>query len=136
MKKIRRIPIVFLCCLILAACSDRPDNIPSDSEMVKVMADLEMAQAYLQNKGYTNNTPENRERILKYILEKNGMSREDFDSTIVWYGKHIDKYDELYAKVDKELARRESKISGNRIEVLTNDLWPYSRHLVISPKSS
>lgn len=136
MKIGMRHSIFLLAALILFACSDRPDNIASDSEMVKVMADLEMAQAYLQNKGYTNNNPQNRERILKYILEKNGMSREDFDSTIVWYGKHIDKYDDLYAKVDKELARRESRISGNSIEVLSNDLWPYSRHFIISPKSS
>ncbi|MDE6682920.1 MAG: DUF4296 domain-containing protein [Muribaculaceae bacterium] len=122
--------------LLVVACSDRPENIPSDSKMVKVMADMEMAQAYVQSKGYRDNNAENRERILKYVLEKNGMSREDFDSTLSWYGRHIDKYDDLYAKVDKELARRESKISGNNAEMLSNDLWPYSRYLVISSKSS
>ena len=120
----------------LIGCSDRPDNIPSDSKMVNIMADIEMAQAYIQSKGYRDNTQENRERILEYVLEKNGMTREDFDSTLSWYGKHIDLYDDLYAKVDKELARREAKISGNGIEVLSNDLWPYSRHLVISSKGS
>lgn len=100
------------------------------------MADIEIAQAYIQSKGYRDNNSENRERILNYVLEKNGMTREDFDSTLSWYGRHIDKYDDLYAKVDKELARREAKISGNSAEMLSNDLWPYSRHLVISSKSS
>lgn len=119
-----------------SSCSDRPKNIPSDSEMVKVMADIEMAQAYLQNKGYSTNTPENRERILKYVLEKNNMDRAEFDSTLSWYGRHIDRYDDLYAKVDKELARRERNITGNANVDLSSDLWPYSRHLVISSKSS
>ena len=132
---------IYIVCLsfvaiMLSSCSDRPENIPSDSKMVSIMADIEMAQAYIQNKGYRNNTPENRERILEYVLDKNGMTREDFDSTLSWYGRHIDKYDDLYARVDKELARRESRISGNNVEILSNDLWPYSRHLVISSKSS
>lgn len=100
------------------------------------MADIEMAQAYIQSKGYRDNTPESRERILEYVLEKNGMTREDFDSTLSWYGRHIDLYDDLYAKVDKELGKREAKITGNGMEVLSNDLWPYSRHLVISSMAS
>ncbi len=118
------------------SCSDRPDEVASDSKMVKIMADMEMAQAYIQQKGYRDNSAENRERILNYVLEKNGMTRAEFDSTLSWYGRHIDKYDDLYAKVDKELARREAKISGNNAEMLSNDLWPYSRHLIISSKSS
>lgn len=122
--------------IFAVSCNDRPKNIPSDSKMVKVMADMEIAQAYIQSKGYRDNNAESRERILNYVLEKNGMKREDFDSTLSWYGKHIDKYDDLYAKVDKELARRESRISGNNAEMLSNDLWPYSRYLVISSKSA
>lgn len=121
---------------ILSSCSDRPKHVISDSEMVKVMADIEMAQAYIQSRGYRDQAGSNRERVLEYILAKNGMTREDFDSTISWYGRHIDKYDDLYSKVDRELARRESKISGNSVELLSNDLWPYSRHLVISPLST
>ncbi|MDE5791833.1 MAG: DUF4296 domain-containing protein [Muribaculaceae bacterium] len=136
LRKILIRSLGFTIFILATACNDRPENIPSDSQMVKVMADMEMAQAYIQSKGYKENTAESRERILNYVLEKNGMTREDFDSTIAWYGKHIDKYDDLYAKVDKELARRESKISGNSAEMLSNDLWPYSRYLVISSKSS
>lgn len=128
--------IFFIFSFLLVSCSDRPENIPSDSKMVKVMADIEIAQAYIQSKGYRDGNPDSKERILNYVLEKNGMTREDFDSTLSWYGKHIDKYDDLYAKVDKELARRESKISGNNVDMLSNDLWPYSRSLVISGKSS
>ena len=136
MKSFYHIVYLSYISIILSSCSDRPENVPSDSKMVNIMADIEMAQAYIQNKGYRNNTQENRERILEYVLEKNGMTRADFDSTLSWYGRHIDKYDDLYVKVDKELARRESKISGNNMETLSNDLWPYSRHLVISSKSS
>lgn len=134
----RLFPLYFLILLlpIAVSCTDRPDNVPSDSKMVKIMADMEMAQAYLQSKGRGENSMENREKILNYVLRKNGMTREDFDSTLAWYGRHIDIYDDLYAKVDKELARRESKISGNSVEMLSTDLWPYSRHLVISSKSS
>ena len=133
----RRVSFFFTVLALLASsCSDRPENVASDTKMVKVMADMEMAQAYLQNRGYRDHTIDSKERILEYVLQKNGLTKADFDSTLSWYGRHIDKYDDLYAKVDRELARRESKISGNEVVVLSNDLWPYSRHLVISSNST
>lgn len=104
--------------------------------MVKLMADMEMAEAYLTSKGATENTPENRDRIINYLLEKNGLSREEYDSTINWYGRHFDKYDEMYAKVDKELSSRGKKVSGKAEEVVTTDLWPYARRAEITPLSS
>lgn len=128
-------PVIFSL-TVLFSCEKRPKKVTSDAKMVAIMADMEMAQAYIQSKGYKNRSTDNNDRILLYILEKNGMSREEFDSTMSWYGRNIDKYDELYSKVDKELAKRESKISGNAIEALSNDLWPYTRHLIISSKSS
>lgn len=100
------------------------------------MADMEMAEAYLTSNGATNNTQENRERIINYVLEKNSVTKEEYDSTINWYGRHFDKYDELYARVDKLLAARAKKVSGNVEEVITTDLWPYARRVEISPLSS
>jgi len=121
---------------ILSGCSDRPENVASDKKMVKIMTDMELAEAYIQSHGASVSSPETKERIIAYVLEKNKISREEFDSTMSWYGRHIDKYDDLYAKVDRELARRGEKMSGDIQEVNSTDLWPYSRHIFISPKSS
>ena len=121
---------------VLTACSDRPENVASDKEMVKIMTDMELAEAYIQTHGATMSGSESRERIVEYVLRKHNMSREDFDSTLSWYGRHIDKYDELYAKVDRELAERGKKMSGDIQDMNSTDLWPYSRHIFISSLSS
>lgn len=136
LKKMQIAYLLLAGVVLSGACSKRPEKVVSDSKMVEVMTDMEIAQAYLQSKGYQQNNPENRERILQYVLDKNKMNREEFDSTLAWYGRHIDLYEDLYAKVDKNLAKREADVSGNNMEALSNDLWPYSRHLGISSLSS
>lgn len=127
------IPLIMLLIPVVVSCSDRPEGVASEKKMVRIMTDMEMAEAYLQGGGTMGNTSETRERILEYILQKNDMTRAEFDSTMTWYGKNIDEYTELYGKVDKALEAKGRKISGNIEEVVLNDLWPYTRHITISP---
>lgn len=120
---------------IFTACSDRPQNIASDKKMVKVLADMQVAEAYAQRYGYSMGDNQH-ERIAEYVLNKNGITRQEYDSTISWYGRNLDKYDELYDKVDKELASRAKKLSGITQEIESIDLWPYSRGYILSPLSN
>lgn len=132
-----RIGPYLLALLMLFSCEKRPDHVISDKKMISIMADMEMGEAYVQTHGINGNSEEAKKRVVSYILKKNGVSRADFDASIEWYGRNIDKYSELYAKVDQELARREKKMSGSgESESNVNDLWPYSRHIAMSRLAS
>lgn len=118
-------------------CNKRPDGVLADKEMVELMADMQVAEAYMQNHnaGYASDSI--RDSAVQWALDRRGLSKAQFDSTMTWYGKNIDEYRDLFAKVDKELLKRQKKIPGETEETLDiSDLWPYSRHILISENGS
>lgn len=132
----RHLAVILLVCVICAGCSKRPKGVISDGEMVQVMADMEMAEGYLQAHGDYNTSNADRENLIQSILDKHGITREEFDSTMTWYGRNPDIYSKLYVKADRELAKRQKRLTGGGDEVSYSDLWQYSRHVLISQMSS
>lgn len=122
---------------LLSACDDRPQGVASESEMVNIIADMEVAETYLRSHSTSYYNDSIRDSAVRYVLNRHGMTKADFDSTMNWYGRNIDKYQALFAKVDQELNSRAKKATGKSTDnVKTNDLWPYSRHLFISENSN
>lgn len=118
--------------LLLSACVRRPDGVLSDKEMVPVVADLELAEASMGTT-QTYARDERSDALLEYVLRKHGVTREQFDSTMSWYGHNSDIYYEMLDKVERELALRKRQVAGNRsVEVESSDLWPFSRQSLIS----
>lgn len=121
--------------MLSASCIRRPEGILSDREMAPVIADLELAEAYVKTSHGGLNSLQNR-ALVDYVLAKHGLTRAEFDSTMSWYGRNADAYYELCDVVDKELSKRKREISGSKsIEVETSDLWPYSRQSYVSRRS-
>lgn len=135
-KRFRHICLWAAGVALLTGCVRRPDGVLSDSEMAKVVADLTLAEAYLKTSPDGRGSVETREEMINYIIDKHGLSREEFDTTMAWYGRNIDEYYELLDNVDKEIARRKTKMVGGASQVETNDLWPYSRMTIVSPLGS
>lgn len=138
MKRNKYITLAFIFTTIagtfFCACSDRPSGVLKEDKMVKLLADMQLAEAYENN----NPSPSQEKLELgQQILEYNGISAEELDTTLAWYGRNIDEYSELFDKVDKEILKRKKKYTINPSSELkvSDNLWPYSTHLQISPLS-
>lgn len=123
--------------VLLAGCSDKPKEAISERKMVKLMADMQLAEAYANTVGMSHYSQGNeRSTVGKGILAAHGVTQEELDSTLAWYGRNIDDYTNLYEKVDKEINSRRKKImkqSGSEELVNSADiLWPYPSHGVLS----
>lgn len=130
--------IAALALLSVMSCVRRPKGVLSDKEMAPVIADMELAESYLQTQFSTNSGSDVRERIIAGVLDKHGISREEFDSTMSWYGHNIDAYYKLDNQVNRELAARRKQITkkgGNAANKSVADLWPYKRTAVIMEQS-
>ncbi len=132
--------ILTLVALLSTGCSDRPKGILSEEKMVKVMADIQIAEAYERSgdaNGYLKG--QNRELLGRGVLMEHGVSVEEMDSTLAWYGRNMDEYSKLYKKIDIELNKRQLKYARaageSENEGSLADLWPYSKHYVIDGKS-
>lgn len=131
--------ILIVICLS-AGCSKRPKDIIDEDKMVSIMADIQIAEAY-DRSGDANEylDGKNRELLGRGILMQHGVSVEEMDSTLAWYGRNMDEYSKLYKKIDIELNKRQQKYAKaageTEKEGSSSDLWPYSRHFVVDNRS-
>ena len=128
--------LFFLMMVVLTGCSNRPKDIIDEKKMVEIMADLQIAEAYERNgKAPDNINGSNRELLGRGVLIAHGVTVEEMDSTLAWYGRNMDEYAKLYKKVDERLSKMQLKYARAAGESEnggpSTDLWPYGRHLVL-----
>jgi hypothetical protein len=119
---------------IMAACSNHPDGVVSEGKMVDVMSDLTLAEAY-SSRPYVVMVDDSTKRLIRQtIMDKNGITEADFDSTLAWYGHNMDQYAILYSKIQKELKERKEKMIGKEIATPEGEsLWPLPSMLAVGP---
>lgn len=125
-------------CLLAAGCVQHPKGVMTDKKMAPVLADMELAEAYINSMPGCN--PKEREAMMNDIIEKHGLTRSQFDSTMAWYGRNVDAYSDLLDLTDRELKKKSSqKLKGQEApdskNTNENDLWTGSRMSVVSPLS-
>ena len=86
--------------LFASGCVKRPSKVLSDDEMASLVADLEIAEGYVQTQTLGDR---DGDRLVEYVIEKHGVSREEFDSTMAWYGRNVDVYYDIIPKVEQQL---------------------------------
>ena len=85
----------------LAGC--RPRGVLSSREMRSVLHDLHRADAILQVAGYNYGHDEALAKYYQQVLEKHGLTQAQFDSSLVWYTDHPQRFDKIYPKVVADL---------------------------------
>lgn len=115
----------------LLSCEKRPEGVLSDDEMVDLLADLQLAEAYYST-SLQGSSHIDRKTLEESVLKKHGVSRSDLDATISYYSRNLDDYVKLYAKAEKKL---QSQNGSGATENVANadDIWPYGRQAVIMP---
>lgn len=123
--------------MLISGCVRRPGGVLSDDDMAPVLADMQLAEAYMRQNGSDDNM---REALLLGVLDKYGISREEYDSTMNWYARNADDYAKLDEQVAKELVKRRREIgrmggAAGGGEEEADDMWPYKRMAVFSELS-
>lgn len=121
----------FIGVVFLGSCEKRPDGVLSEGEMVDLLTDLQLAEAYYSSSPVGGRNADRR-MLEESVLKKHGVTRAQLDATLAYYGRNIDDYTKLYTKVEKKL-RAQSGAGGSESVQSTDDIWPYGRHAVILP---
>ncbi|MDE5785847.1 MAG: DUF4296 domain-containing protein [Duncaniella sp.] len=91
--------------LLLACCSRTPSYVVSPDDMAELMADIHTGEAVVDNSGeYRSDSV--RQLLKQSILKKHGVSSEKFDTSLFWYGQHVDIYMEVNEKTIEILQTR------------------------------
>ena len=107
MKKLL-IPFILLGMMIESCGKQIPDDIIQPAEMENILYDYHLSVSL----GYDlpNKTDVQREALKNYALEKHHVTRELFDSSMVWYTRHANFLHEIYSQLDKRYAMLETRM--------------------------
>ena len=104
-NRLYRYSAVLLLGALLAACSKVPDGILSEKKMQAVQVDMQLAEAMinLDSKAFSDNA--RKEALYQSIFRKYDITQAEYDSSLIWYGRHLDIYMKVYDRVLAELSQ-------------------------------
>ncbi len=131
----KHLPIIlFLSIIILViSCSKKDKDMIVDEEtMVELLVDMHKYEALISSKPGDYISDSVRKLYRQTILKKHNVSQQQFDSSLAWYGRHIDDYVKIYDDVlkiyDTQLlaTNERAEQTGEIYEGIANDadnLW-------------
>ena len=128
---------LLLLLLLLGGCRlRRPDGVLPPKKMEAVLYDYHLAQAVVmelpREERYT------RDAYMDWCFAKNGITREDFDNSLVWYTRYPKELAEIYRRLGERLDKEYDKASRSLQQMEKNstflvssgdsvDLWYLNR---------
>lgn len=116
MSALRRTAIVVLLATLVASCSSTPDNVLSKSDMADLLVDINIGESITEMNFREYDNDSVKKVLRQSILSAHGVTSEEYDRSIEWYGHNIEKYQEVYEEVIHRLEKRiaEEKVNGSR----------------------
>lgn len=120
MFKVLLIIILVVCTL---SCDNSSDKVVSKSKMEQVLYDYHLAQALIAT------LPEEErykaEMYIESVYEKNGITREEFDSSMVYYNRHADELKDIYNNLHDRFAVINEKL---QLQTGNNEMMTFSEN--------
>lgn len=139
MRKSLLFLVIIGCLQIVCSCGKhRPGYVIKPSKMEGLLYDYHIAQVMsMSSETYK------RGAYLDFVFEKHGVTKEEFDTSMVWYTRNGEELAEIYKNVQTRLEREEARMklnadrAGNQIDVSmsgdTVDLWQDRPMIWLSP---
>ncbi len=100
-------PVFAFVTLAFAACNSRPDYVLDDDEMTAVLIDMHRAEALLDLQRSQFSTQESQRNVMASVFVEHGISRARYDSSLMWYSRHLKRFIRIYDRVNDSLKARD-----------------------------
>lgn len=117
--------------LMGGGCDRRPVGVLSTQQFADLLADLNVADAYLMTEGFPGMSrsgyaaSDSLNKIMRQsVMRQHGVSEAQFAQTLDWYGRNLDRYEEVceLSMASLELRRAASK-GVEAPGTQTDNLW-------------
>lgn len=137
MNKIFIVINTIVLCIVIG-CSSTPDGIYSESDMEDILYDYYKAKALAEN--LPSGEQYKTSLYLQSVYKKYGTNEAEFDSSLVWYTSHPDKFMDVYKNLDKRLGNELKDYGGGNaltgnlpaLNGDTTELWNTDRFYLLS----
>lgn len=105
---IRFLAVLFIC--ILAACTKVPEGVVSQKTMESILYDSYIGEGLSETELVQTYDANARKVYFHSVLKKYGVTKQEYDSSLVWYMANLDVYSKMYDRVVLRLKKEESKL--------------------------
>ena len=106
----KKLVYLIIALFVLAACSHDPDYVIGEKDMVDLLVDVHKAEAVIESNYNQYSSKADKKKLREAVFLKHGITQEQFDTNLVWYGHHIEDYMKIYEQVVERLkAENEEK---------------------------
>jgi len=138
-NKAAKYGIALVAIIIFAACSKVPKHILSEKDMQKVMTDMMMAESMIGTdyQSYRGDTV--KLALYESVFAKHRISRELYDSSLVWYGQNLDIYMKVYDRVLTDINKMIADLGDVQADAAPTsnsdsiNIWPRRSSLILQP---
>lgn len=105
-KILRKTSIFFVTIFLLASCLSRPDYVLDEDKMVEVLCEVHRSEGLLelqQSNSFTTFNEDYKKNVMAAVLVKQGITRAQYDSSLVWYGQNLNRLVKVYSRVENAL---------------------------------
>ncbi|MGL5893571.1 MAG: DUF4296 domain-containing protein [Bacteroidales bacterium] len=102
-NEIKTFFILLLGIIVISSCKGDKEVL-SKGKMENILYDLYLSDAYI-NQFERGSNKETKELYLESVLSRHKVTQAQYDSSLVYYGKHIDMYKEIYVSLIKIMDR-------------------------------
>ena len=96
--------------LSLISCDKTPHGVLSVNDMADLIADLQLAEAYIETHSADYDTDSSKLVLKQSVFKKHGITARDYDSSLVWYAHNMEDYTKAHDKAVGILQKRYDKI--------------------------
>ena len=119
----RSIPMFILAAMMATACKPTvPSQYLQPDEMEDILYDYHISQAIAKSENSAQ-TDYDRTKLFYAVLEKYNTTEAVFDSSLVYYYSHVDRFKPIYARVSGRIASE-----GSRLGAAVGDINRYSQY--------
>lgn len=108
----RKSQVIWVLCVLLLLAGCRPKGILTSRQMRNVLYDLHRADAILQVAGMNYGHDEELAKYYQVVLDKNHITKAEFDSSLVWYTDHPQIFNKIYPKVVKRCEQEQKDLEA------------------------
>mgnify|MGYP001028128622 CR=1 FL=1 len=90
--------------VLISSCS-RPKEVLGRKDMEKLMYDIYIAEAMIENDYNEFGSPEKKEALIRGVFRKHGITQAQWDTSLSWYSDRIDLYMKMNDSVKARLQR-------------------------------
>lgn len=126
--------------MVGASCIDRPDYVLDEDQMIDLLVDVHKAEGLIEMQASSNNDQDYQKSIMAAVLVEHGVSRAQYDSSLMWYARHLKQLVRVYSHVDERLLDEHdmwSTLTTDNRDFMTSEpgdsiqLWSMRDYLVL-----